>query len=73
MNPSGTDDEFGRTQRQINEKTNESLLSTQRMVGLTTETLDVAVNTMVALDEQGEKLNRIEVRFQIEKLESIDL
>lgn len=73
MNPSGTDDEFGRTQRQINETTNKSLLSTQRMVGLTTETLDVAVNTMVALDEQGEKLNRIEVRFQIEKLESIDL
>lgn len=49
-------------QQQINKKTNESLESTRRMLGLTSECEQIGVETMVNLDEQGEKLAKIEVR-----------
>lgn len=53
--------EYDNIQKQINTRTNESLESTRRMVGLVSEAQEVGVNTMVMLDEQDEKLNRIEV------------
>lgn len=52
-------------QRQINEKTNESLESTRRMLGLVAESQEVGTNTMIMLDEQGEQLNRIEVKYSL--------
>ena len=55
-------DELDGIQRQMNATTNESLESTRRMLGLVTETQEVGVNTMIMLDDQGEKLNRIEVK-----------
>ena len=48
-------------QRQINERTNQSLESTRRMIGMVAESQEVGTKTMVMLDEQGEQLNRIEV------------
>ena len=56
-------DELDAIRRQINERTNASLESTRNMVALATETHEIGVNTLVMLGEQGEKLNRIEVRF----------
>jgi hypothetical protein len=56
-------EELDGIQRQINQKTNESLESTRRMVGLVAESQEIGTNTIVALDQQGEKLNQIEVRF----------
>jgi synaptosomal-associated protein 25 len=56
-------DELNGISTQINQKTNESLESTRRMLGLVAESQEVGTNTMIMLDEQGEKLNRIEVRF----------
>lgn len=53
--------EYDNIQKQINTRTNESLESTRRMVGLVSEAQEVGVNTIVMLDEQDEKLNRIEV------------
>ena len=54
-------DELTGVQRQINQKTNESLESTRRMLGLVAESQELGTNTMIALDEQGEQLNKIEV------------
>jgi len=56
-------EELDGIQRQINQKTNESLESTRRMVGLVAESQEIGTNTIVALDQQGEKLNQIEVGF----------
>ncbi|CAF1072473.1 unnamed protein product [Adineta steineri] len=67
MQPSNNNDEFNAIQAQINQKTNESLESTRRMLGLASETQEVGINTMIMLDEQGEKLNKIE-----EGLDNID-
>jgi len=53
-------EELDTVQRQINSKTNESLESTRRMVGLAAESQEIGVNTLVMLDEQGEQLNRID-------------
>lgn len=47
-------------QAKSNMLTDESLESTRRMVQLTQETQEVGAATMVTLDEQGEKLNRIQ-------------
>jgi hypothetical protein len=33
------------------------------MLGLVAESQEIGTNTMIMLDEQGEKLNKIEVRF----------
>ena len=52
--------ELQRMQRQADETTNESLESTRRMLQMAEETQDVGIKTLVTLDEQGEKLNRIE-------------
>lgn len=65
-NPNNTgagegNDELNGVQRQINQKTNESLESTRRMLGLVAESQELGTNTMIALDEQGEQLNKIEV------------
>ena len=57
------DEELNHIQKQINEKTNQSLDSTRRMLDLVAESQDVGINTMVALDEQGEKLRKIEVNI----------
>ena len=54
--------EFEGVQRQINEKTNESLESTRRMVNMVAESQDIGIATMGKLDEQGEQLHRIEVK-----------
>ncbi|CAF2399587.1 unnamed protein product [Rotaria sp. Silwood2] len=53
-------DELNAIQSQINQKTNESVESTRRMVGLVAESQEIGTNTMIMLDEQGEKLNRID-------------
>ncbi|CAF1006148.1 unnamed protein product [Rotaria magnacalcarata] len=65
MYPSNTNngmenDELNGVHAQINQKTNESVESTRRMLGLVAESQEIGTNTMVALDEQGEKLKRIE-------------
>jgi len=41
-------------------KTDESLASTRRMVGLIEESKETAAGTMMQLDEQGEQLRRVE-------------
>ena len=56
-------DELNAVQTQINQKTNESLESTRRMLGLVAESHEVGTNTMIMLDEQDEKFDRIEVCF----------
>uniref|UniRef100_G3VMJ0 Synaptosome associated protein 23 n=1 Tax=Sarcophilus harrisii TaxID=9305 RepID=G3VMJ0_SARHA len=40
--------------------TDESLESTRRILGLAIESQDAGIKTITMLDEQGEKLNRIE-------------
>ncbi|CAF0880089.1 unnamed protein product [Didymodactylos carnosus] len=52
--------ELDSIQTKINEKTNESLESTRRMLGMVDETKDVGIRTLVMLGEQGEKLDNIE-------------
>lgn len=52
--------ELQRMQRRADEITDESLESTRRMLRMAEETQDTGIKTLVALDEQGEKLNRIE-------------
>ncbi|XP_066930692.1 synaptosomal-associated protein 25-like [Clytia hemisphaerica] len=52
--------ELQRMQRHADVITDESLESTRRMVRLAEETQDTGIKTLVALDEQGEKLNRVE-------------
>jgi len=47
-------------QRKADEVTDESLESTRRILRMAEETQDTGIKTLVALDEQGEKLNRIE-------------
>lgn len=59
--------ELQRMQRKADEITDESLESTRRMLQLAEETQDTGIKTLVTLDEQGEKLNRIE-----ENLDSIN-
>ena len=61
MDPN-SNSEHDEIQRQINQKTDDSLASTRRMLGLTSEAEQVGVETMVQLDEQGEKLAKIDVR-----------
>jgi len=58
-NQQGTD-ELNDVQQQINKRSDESLESTRRMVGLAAESQEIGTNTIVMLDEQGEKLKRIE-------------
>ncbi|CAF0833310.1 unnamed protein product [Rotaria sordida] len=53
-------DALNAIQSQINQKTNDSLESTRRMIGFVAESQEIGSNTMVMLDEQGEKLKRIE-------------
>jgi hypothetical protein len=55
-------EELSGIQRQINQTTNESLESTRRMLGLVIESEEVGNKTMVMLDQQGEKLDQIEVK-----------
>jgi hypothetical protein len=69
-NPNGNgvgdgSEELNGVQGQINQKTNDSLESTRRMLGLVAESQEVGTNTMIALDEQGEKLNKIEVTVSL--------
>ncbi|XP_014381872.1 synaptosomal-associated protein 23 isoform X1 [Alligator sinensis] len=47
-------------QMRANQVTDESLESTRRILGLAVESQDVGVKTITMLDEQGEKLDRIE-------------
>lgn len=66
MYPSNNDratgnDELDGIRTQINAKTDQSLESTRRMLGLVAESQEVGTNTMIMLDDQGEKLKRIEV------------
>ena len=52
--------ELENIQYKSNQLTDQSLESTRRMVQMTTETQEVGVTTMAALEEQGEQLDRIE-------------
>lgn len=66
MYPSNNDratgnDDLDGIRTQINAKTDQSLESTRRMLGLVAESQEVGTNTMIMLDDQGEKLKRIEV------------
>ena len=56
-------DELSEVQLKINQKTNESLESTRNMLTMVAQSQEIGTNTMIMLDEQGEKLNRIEVRL----------
>jgi synaptosomal-associated protein 25 len=55
-------EELSGIQRQMNQTTDASLESTRRMLGLVVESQEIGVNTVVMLDEQGERLNQLEVR-----------
>lgn len=59
---SGSDmkSELFELQRQMNEKTDESLESTRRMLTMCEESQDAGAKTLGMLSEQGEKLERIE-------------
>lgn len=57
--------ELQRMQRRADEITDESLESTRRMVQMAEETQDTGIKTLVALDEQGEKLNRVEENLDV--------
>ena len=65
MASSNNGNELDHIQRQINQKTNDSLESTRNMVNLVAQSQEMGTNTMVMLDEQDEKLDRIEVRLFI--------
>lgn len=55
-------EELNGVQRQINQRTDESVESTRRMLGMVAESQEVGTKTMIMLDEQGAKLNDIEVK-----------
>ena len=59
MTPSG-DVDLGDIQLQSDQLTNESLESTRRMLQLAEETQETGMKTLVALDEQGDQLDRID-------------
>lgn len=52
--------EIARMQTRGDELTDQSLESTRRMLRMTEETQEVGMNTLMALDEQGEQLDRVE-------------
>lgn len=52
--------EIARMQMRGDELTDESLESTRRMLLLAEESQEVGIKTLVALDEQGEQLDRVE-------------
>ncbi|XP_021963864.1 synaptosomal-associated protein 25 isoform X2 [Folsomia candida] len=53
-------DELERIQMQSNQIVDESLESTRRMLQLCEESKEAGIRTLVALDDQGEQLDRIE-------------
>jgi len=53
-------DELGQIHLKMNQTTDDSLESTRRMLALAGEAQDSGVKTIVALNEQGEQLDRIE-------------
>jgi len=63
MASSNGNDESNEIQMKINQRTNEQLESTRNMLKMVDESKTTGINTMIMLDEQGEKLNRIEVRI----------
>jgi len=58
--PSGVGSELAEVQLKSNQMTDESLESTRRMLQYCEESKDAGIRTLVALDEQGEQLDRIE-------------
>jgi synaptosomal-associated protein 25 len=52
--------ELENLQLAMNEKTDESLESTRRMLAMCEEGKDAGIGTLVMLDEQGEQLDRVE-------------
>jgi len=52
--------ELQELQLRANQVTDESLESTRRMIGLCEESKEAGIRTLVALDDQGEQLDRIE-------------
>lgn len=52
--------EIARMQMRGDELTDQSLESTRRMLQMTEETQEVGMKTLMALDEQGEQLERVE-------------
>lgn len=56
-------DELQYLQIQINKKENESLECTERMIRLCEESKEAGMKTLVALDDQGEQLDKIEARM----------
>jgi hypothetical protein len=63
-------DELNHVQQKINQTTNESLESTRRTLKLIAETQDTGNNTMIMLDQQGEKLKQIEVRTFVNRFDT---
>jgi chromosome segregation ATPase len=56
-------DDIRRLDQRIDEVTDETLDSTRRMVRMAEETNQIGVETLVTLNEQGEKLDNIERRL----------
>jgi len=52
--------ELGQLQFKANERTDESLEATRRMLALCDESKEAGIRTLVGLDEQGEQLDKIE-------------
>ncbi|PIK62902.1 ovarian synaptosome-associated protein 25-like, partial [Apostichopus japonicus] len=52
--------EIEELQMKANQTTDESLESTRRMLQMSEESKEDAIRTLVALDEQGEQLDRVE-------------
>lgn len=52
--------ELGQLQFKANQKTDESLEATRRMLALCDESKEAGIRTLVGLDEQGEQLDKVE-------------
>jgi len=58
--PSAPKSELEQLMEQANQVTDDSLASTRRMKALCEDTKEAGIRTLVALDDQGEKLDRME-------------
>merc|ERR1712064_142445 len=54
------DDDLAGLQLQCNQRTDDSLESTRRMMNMCAEAKDAGIKSLVALDDQGEQLDKVE-------------